>query len=316
MGNIFQFISLFDKGNYSQSYFILSINIFKSFLFNENIPILNLKNCAENFSNQILNKFFDNEDNEEESQQEYQANIQSNDINISKFKAANEINSSIIRAFSFINFIIIIVVFILLNLIYIIISFFDFKSRMENIFQFISLFDKTNYSQSDFILSINIFKSFLFNRNIPILNFGNTETIFFENFLNLSNKFETSFIYTSNNKAILKGHFIEQYDNYLYGDFHELLIQEYYQKNAEKLETYIKYGLKPLEIRIFEEIRYFTMIYCDLPEEERENNEISIILKNPEFKIAEIIILIHYIIRNWYNGALTLIIIISSIMKI
>ena len=50
------------------------------------------------------------------------------------------------------------------------------------------------------------------------------------------------------------------------------------------------------------------MIYCDLPEEERENNEISIILKNPEFKIAEIIILIHYIIRNWYNGALTLII--------
>ena len=27
----------------------------------------NLKNCAENFSNQILNKFFGNEENEEES---------------------------------------------------------------------------------------------------------------------------------------------------------------------------------------------------------------------------------------------------------
>ena len=71
----------------------------------------NLKNCAENFSNQILNKFFGNEDNKEESQQEYQEKIHPNDINIAKFKAANEINSFIIRAFSFINFIIIIFVF-------------------------------------------------------------------------------------------------------------------------------------------------------------------------------------------------------------
>ena len=105
---------------------------------------------------------------------------------------------------------------------------------MKNIFDFISFFDKLNYAQSNLILSINIFKSFLFNRSIPILNFGNTEMIFFENFLNLSNKFETSIIYTSNKNAFLKGRFIEQYDNYLYGDLHELLIQENYQVNAEK----------------------------------------------------------------------------------
>ena len=268
----------------------------------------NLKNCAENFSNKILNKFFGIEDNEEESQQDYQENIQPNDINIAKFKAQNEIKSSILRAFSFINYIIVLIIFIFINLSYFVISYLDFRNRMKNIFYFISFFDKINYAQSNLILSINIFKSFLFNRNIPILNFGNTEMIFFENFLNLSNKFETSIIYTSNNKAFLKGHFIEQYDNYLYGDFHELLIQEYYQKNAEKLETYIKYGLKPLEIRIFEEIRYFTLEYCDLPEEDRKNNEISIILKKANFRMAEIIILIHYIMRNWYDGALTLII--------
>ena len=268
----------------------------------------NLKNCAENFSNKILNKFFGIEDNEEKSLQDYQENIQPNDINIAKFKAQNEFNSSILRAFSFINYIIILIIFILINLSYFVISYFDFRERMKNILDFISFFDKINCAQSDLILSINIFKSFLFNRSIPILNYGNTEIIFFENFLNLSNKFGTSIIYTSNDKDFLRGHFIKQYKNYLYGNFHELLIQEYYQKNFKKLEKYIKYGLKPLETRIFEEIRYFTLEYCHLPEEDRKNNEISIILKKAKFRMAEIIILIHYIMRNWYDGALTLII--------
>ena len=66
---------------------------------------------------------------------------------------------------------------------------------MENIFQFISLFDKTNYSQNDFILSINIFKSFLFNENIPIINIKNSEKVFFVNFICLTDKFENSIIY-------------------------------------------------------------------------------------------------------------------------
>jgi hypothetical protein len=177
---------------------------------------------------------------------------------------------------------------------------------MNNILDFIFMFDKFNYAHSNLILSINIFKSFLFNRNIPILNFENTEMIFFENFLNVSNKFENSIIYISNNKAFLKGHFIEKYENYLYGNLQDLLIQEYNLRNVGRLEIYIKYGLKPLETRIFEEIRYITMIYCNLPEEERKNSDISIILKNAELKMAETIILIRYIIWKWYNGALTL----------
>ena len=65
----------------------------------------NLKNCTENFSNKILNKFSGIEDNEEKSLQDYQENIQPNDINIVKFNAQNEFNSSILRAFLFINYI-------------------------------------------------------------------------------------------------------------------------------------------------------------------------------------------------------------------
>ena len=48
-----------------------------------------MKQSSENFSNQLLNKLFGNEDDndEEESQEEYEPNIQKNDINIVKFKA-------------------------------------------------------------------------------------------------------------------------------------------------------------------------------------------------------------------------------------
>ena len=59
----------------------------------------NLKNSAENFSNKLLNKLFGNDEDGEESQQDYQSNIHPNDINIVKFKAANNNNSSIKNAF-------------------------------------------------------------------------------------------------------------------------------------------------------------------------------------------------------------------------
>jgi hypothetical protein len=54
-----------------------------------------LKNSSEGFSNKLLNKFFGNEDNDEESQQDYQANIKANDINIIKFKARNDYKTSV-----------------------------------------------------------------------------------------------------------------------------------------------------------------------------------------------------------------------------
>ena len=275
------------------------------FLTLKRVVFENLKNCAENFSNQILNKLFGNEDNEEESQLEYQANIQPNDINIAKFKAVNEFNSSIIRAFSFFNFIIIIVIFILLNLFYLIISYFDFRDRMKYIFQFISLFDKTNFAQSDFILSINIFKSFLFNENIPILNSKNSEKKFFENSFNLTVKFENSFIYISKTKSFLSGIALKKFEKYLYGDITELLDPEYRENNKEKVEAYSKKGINPLETLVFEEIRYLTIKYCKI--KTRMHNGISTLFTEKEFKLAEIVMLIQHIIRNWYDGTMVLI---------
>ena len=92
-----------------------------------------LKVSAENFSNKLLNKFFGNEETEEESQQDYQENIQPNDINIIKFKAANEYNYSIKKGLSFPIAILIISTFHTVNAIFFIFHYFDFKSKLSNI---------------------------------------------------------------------------------------------------------------------------------------------------------------------------------------
>jgi len=174
---------------------------------------------------------------------------------------------------------------------------------MENIFQFISLFDKTNYSQNNFILSINIFKSFLFNENIPIINVKNSEEVFFENFICLTDKFENSIIYISKTKSFLSGVYLKKYEKYFYGDISELLNQDFYENYKQKLSTYVKYGLKPLQSRIFEEIRYLTIKYCKLKD---RVNGISTIFNEHEFKLVELVMLVHHIIRKWYDGIFVL----------
>ena len=79
---------------------------------------------------------------------------------------------------------------------------------MENTFQFISLFNGINVDQTNLILSINIFKSYLFNKTIPILNEKNkTEEKFIESFINISEEFQRSIIYTSKTKSFLSGEF-------------------------------------------------------------------------------------------------------------
>ena len=266
----------------------------------------NLKASAENFSNKLLNKFFGNEDNEEESQQDYQANIKPNDINIIKFKALNEYNYSIKKAFSFIIYIIIILVFLLVNLIFLIIKYFDFTRRLENVNQFISLFDKNNNAQINFILSLDIFKSYLFNKFIPILNKNNTEQEFIETFLNISNEFEESIIFTSKTNSFLGEEYLDKFNKYLHGDFSELLDKEYYESQKESLSHKIENGLQPVITRVFEIVRYLTIKCCNSFSGNKE--DISIILTEKEFKLYEINMMVQLIIRVWYKNALELMI--------
>jgi len=274
------------------------------FLTLKKVVFENLKNSAETFSNKLLNKFFGNEDNEDDSQQDYQANIQPSDINIVKFKAVNEYNSSISKAFSFLNIIIIIFIFLIYSSIFFIAKYLDFSSRMGKNYFFINLFEKLNYAQIDFILNIDIFKSYFFNRQIPILNNNDTiKALFIHDLNNITIKFRESIIYNTNSGKFLNGKNLEKYVRYLNGNFQDLLDKEYYKVMSYRIQNYVKFGIKPLETRVYEMIRYYILKYCASDEIfNKEYEGISYILKLMDFKFIELTTIVNTVVRVWYNG--------------
>ena len=268
----------------------------------------NLKNSAENFSNKLLNKLFGNEDGEEESQQDYQSNIHPNDINIAKFKAANDNHSSIKNAFSFMEIVIVLSLFLLIYLICFITKYFNFRNRMENINQYISLFNKTNIEQISTVLSLDIFKSYLYNRSIPILNNNNTLEEFIKTFSTLSNKFQNLIVYTSKTDSFLKGEYLNKFKLYLSGDISDLLDQNFLKKNIAFIKNTIQKGLKISNLRLFENIRYMIITYCISDEIIHPTSNISYINKESGFRLYEVNSAIRNIVRYWYNGILDLMI--------
>ena len=259
----------------------------------------NLKNSAENFSNKLLNKFFGNDDKEEESQQEYKTNIKPSDINIVKFKAASS-NSSIKKSLAFFNLVIMIIIFLLIYFIYFILKCFNYFNKMSEISKFISLYQKNCAAEVNIILSINVMKSFLYNKSIPILSRPNTREIFLSNFLNISYNFSECLFYGSTEKSLLGKKYLEKYLTYQEGDFSELLDKNYFANIG--VVKYVKYGLKPIESRVFEIIRYLTIKYCNSSEIDEEYTESSELLRDENLKFFEIHMLIKYIFRQYYEG--------------
>ena len=259
----------------------------------------NLKNCAENFSNKLLNKFFGNDDKEEESQQEYQTNIKPSDINIVKFKAASN-NSSIKKSFAFFNLVIMIIIFLLIYFIYFILKCFDYFRKMTEINKFISLYQKNCAAEVNIILSIDIIKSFLYNKSIPILGHSNTRDIFLSYFLNISYNFSECLFYGATEKALLGKKYLQKYLQYQESDFSELLDKNLIENVG--VSKYVKYGLKPIETRVFEIIRYLTIKYCNSTEIDEEYTESSELLMSEDRKFYEIHMLIKNIFRQYYEG--------------
>jgi hypothetical protein len=206
------------------------------------------------------------------------------------------------------NTIIIVLIFIVINFVYFNNIYFTFGTRLDSIYNFLLLFDKNNLSQTHFILSLNIFKSYLYNKSIPILNQTNTKETFYETFVDLTDKFEDSIIFTSKTDSFLSGEYLEKYIKYLQGDFSELLDENYLEENKEKLEKRMRNGIKPIKMRVFEIINFLIIKYCNSDNILNEDDNISFILKEREFKLYEISILLQKNIRNWYNNVLKLMI--------
>jgi hypothetical protein len=182
---------------------------------------------------------------------------------------------------------------------------------MEKIYEFINIYDKTNIANNEFMLTLNVLKSYLFDRTIPILNRQDTLNVLIEKFLNMSNKFEESIIYISKTKSFLNKNFLDKFEKYLYNDLNELLTNQEMHFADFELPQKSRRGLKNVIARAFEIMRTFMIRYfyssdiqnLDSPYMTRSN-----FLSEDNYLTVEIIRLVHYLIRPWYNGIIDLMI--------
>ena len=175
---------------------------------------------------------------------------------------------------------------------------------MKQINDFIILFEKLNVAQKDLILSLDIFKSYLYNKSIPIMNEENIEPYFIQSFMNISGRFEELFIYSSQTKSFLSDEDYEKYKQYLYRDISELLEKDFYQKNSEKYKIRFEKGIALCQYQLLENIRPLFIKYNI--NQKNEDDNIASILRENDSHLHMINISVRSVIRSWYNGVIKL----------
>ena len=256
-----------------------------------------LKNASDDFSNKLLNKLFGNEDNEEQNQKDYQANIREKDINIIKFKSPHNLkkndkhNEEQLR-----NFIKLILFFIIIEA-YIMYKYFYAKEYIDSVKKFLDVFNITLYSYIDITTNIDISKSFFYDKTIPLFKVPHSNqdgidvgTPFYNFFYNLSHSFDEMIIATSNTKSFLKLKYKDNFAKYVYQDFSEMIkVNTTYVPNESLLKLFEK-GFKPVVFNVFERLRFF-WIKAFLEEQNSIQNR----------RWCDIDFLLLYVIRPWYN---------------
>ena len=270
-----------------------------------------LKNASEGFSNKLLNKFFGNEENEEETQQDYTTNIKENDINIIKFKAPNEHKLTGNKDKTNIMIFIQLTLFLIFCNAYIVFKFCYTFDNIQNISKFIDVFNTTHMSHSNIILSIDILKSFLFNDFIPIFNKNNeneTLNIFLKQFYEETNNFEETILATSKSNSFLDSSYKDKFYEYLYHDYYELVKSNISINYIEKRNKF-----NPILNKLFEDLKYISLKYLNYGfKEKREIEKANNTFKGYPSEIVcdKIWVEIHEVttiyIRFWFKNILDL----------
>jgi hypothetical protein len=260
-----------------------------------------LKNSAENFANKLLNKFFGNEDNEEESHLDYQNNIQSTDINIVKFKSPSAASSS---CFTFLFKIIQLIFFLFLVEIYFVIKFINSMRNFDNMNKFIKLYNVTAFTDSDVIATIDTAKSFLYNSSIPIYEKDSIYP-FISSFYEITNFIEKTVIETSKTKCFLKGEYKSKFVDYLFSNFSELVKNDI---NIQEFNDMIGNGFRPILSEIYEIIRYFQFQYLSKESYYNtsylDNKSISLLINNENWVVLDSIV--KNLLRYWFTNIETI----------
>ena len=253
-----------------------------------------LKSTSETFLNKLLNKFFGNEETEEESKIEYTSTSKNEDIiMITKFKQKNEYKQSINNSSEYLIAYIYILLFFGCIEGYMCFKFFYVRYIMSNIKNFNDVFNITHYSESDLIITTDIYKSYYYNSSIPIYNNSDTLSLFYLNTLSISDIIEQLYTKTYETTSFLKGKYLDEFSNRMAGDITDILTNV--STDDPDYRGTIQNGFSCVSTRFFEMNKFLAVLYI----KQKDN------ITEPKFcykpKFAEINKVQINVIRPWYN---------------
>jgi len=266
-----------------------------------------LKNSVENFSNKLLNKFFGNEENEEESQQEYKINIKQNDINIAKFKSLNEDKLSMKKGTSSMSYFGYLISFFIFFEIYIILKYFNSKEHFSDVFRFVKVYNMTYFSYGFFLESINKIKQYFFNDTLPILS-SNIKAInisLYYAFSNIEIELSNSLLITSKTDSFLKNDYRDLFKLYFYQNFTEIIQNENLKNNSFYLEK-MENGFKSTIMESFEILRNLYIQYFYEGEHLKQRTNSSVLINDGKWYLLNELLI--NLIRPWYKNMLSIMI--------
>ena len=261
-----------------------------------------LKNSTENFSNKLLNKIFGVDENEEESQQDYRANVKPNDINIAKFKALNEFKALNKKKSSFIYYFFQLAFFYLLYNIFTFLKYLNTRFYYSNVDKFTKVYNSTYLSQIYLITRVDVVKQYLFNKSI--INYNFTEDMMLYTFIihliQIPEQLEDTIRQISKTDCFLKDEYKQFFVKYVYEDFSEIIPIEKYFEDYINYTKKAEIGFKSISYEIFEIIRFLIIKYTIDDERNKSlKNNISDLVKDPLW--LNISDLIFYMVRPCYT---------------
>ncbi len=257
-----------------------------------------LKITSENFLNKLLNKFFGNEESEEEeSKSEFIPSSKNEDIiMITKFKQKNDYKQSIKNSSEYLLAYIYIALFFASIQIYMTFKFFYVKNIMSNIKSFIIVYNISHYCESDTILKTNVYKSFFYNYSIPILNSSETEDIFYEQTNDFNTETEKLFKFSYETKSFLKGKYIREFATKMAIDISDIL-----NEISDDYSMIVKNGFSCVFARFIEMHKFVAVSYII----EKKNLTEPNFCYKPKFKeINKILINVMRPFFNYMNKVL------------
>lgn len=248
-----------------------------------------LKFSTESFMNKLLNKFFGNEENDDDVQVDTGIKISSDDIIIAKFKQKTQYKQSIRNGPEYFLIFLKIFIFFLIFQGYMTFKFFYMETGLVSLDKYVDVFSSMQYSQSDMVLSCNVAKQFFHDKTIPIFNSTKTEEIFMTNFLNISNSFQEMVQTVYSSTQYLSTSYVDLFMADLNNNISDRV-------NSSRVDSKIylgtpNYGMKAVALRYFELIRFLSISYYDDPKYDYINT--------PQF--LEINSILTNIVRLWYS---------------